>query len=72
MAAEIIKVLWDWAPECIMALVRACIQLGHHPESWKVAKGVVIPKPGKPEYKSVRAHRVNPTVAKANKLHNLR
>jgi len=52
MGAEIIKVLWEWAPERITALVKECIQLGHHPESWKVAKGVVIPKPGKPDYNS--------------------
>ena len=55
MGVEIIKVLWDWVPERITTLVKACIQLGHHPESWKVAKGVVIPKPGKSDYKSVRA-----------------
>jgi len=53
MGAEIIKVMWDWAPERITALVRACIQLGHHPESWKVAKGEVISKPGKPDCKLV-------------------
>ena len=47
---ELVKVTWDWAPECITAMVRACIELGQHPGSWKTAKGVVIPKPGKPDY----------------------
>jgi len=58
MGAEIVKFMWEWAPERIMALVRACIELGHHPEGWKTAKGVVIPKPGKSDYTRVRAHRV--------------
>ena len=38
--------------------MRACIRLGHHPKLWKTAKGVVIPKPGKPDYSKVRAYRV--------------
>jgi hypothetical protein len=36
--------------------VRSCIGLGHHPELWKTAKGVVIPKPGKPDYSKFRAY----------------
>jgi len=32
--------------------------LGYHPKLWKTAKGVVIPKPGKPDYSKVRAYRV--------------
>ena len=41
-----------------MQLARACIRLGYHPKLWKTAKGVVIPKPGKPDYSKVRAYRV--------------
>ena len=48
--AEMVKVMWEWAPGRITALIRACIELGHHPGSWKTAKGVVIPKPAKPDY----------------------
>jgi len=58
MGAEIVKLLWEWDPERITNLVRLCIQVGTHPESWKTAKGIVIPKPGKPDYRQVRAHRV--------------
>jgi len=39
MGAEIIKVMWEWPPGRITALIRACIELGHHPETWKTAKG---------------------------------
>jgi len=68
MGAEIVKVMWEWAPERITALVRACIELGHHPEGWKTAEGVAIPKPGKPDYTRVRAHRVRSLLDSISKL----
>jgi len=68
MGAEIVKVIWEWASERITTLVRACIELGHHPESWKTAKGVVIPKPGKPDYSQVRAHRAISLLDSISKL----
>jgi len=68
MGAEIVKIMWEWAPERVSALVRACIELGHYPKSWKTAKGVVIPKPGKPDYKQVRAHRVISLLDSISKL----
>jgi len=58
MGAEVVKLLWQWDPERITNLARLCIQVGVHPECWKTAKGIVIPKPGKPDYRQVRAHRV--------------
>jgi len=58
ISAAIIKVFWQWDSDRITQIVRACIRLGHHPELWKTAKGVVIPKPGKPDYSKVRAYRV--------------
>ena len=56
--AEIVKVFWQWDEQRITQLVRACIRLGFHPGIWKTVKGVVIPKPGKPDYSKVRAYRV--------------
>jgi len=58
ISAGIIKVFWQWDKQRITQLVRACIILGIHPDIWKMAKGVVIPKPGKPDYSKVRAYRV--------------
>ena len=58
ISAGIVTVFWQWDSEQITQIVRACIRLGHHPELWKTAKGVVIPKPGKPDYSKVRAYRV--------------
>ena len=54
--AEIVKVFWQWDQQRVTQLVRACIRLGFHPGIWKTAKGVVIPKPGKPDYSKVRAY----------------
>jgi len=56
--AGILKVFWEWDRQRIVQLVRACICLGHHPELWKTAKGIVIPKPGKSDYSKVWAYRV--------------
>jgi len=39
-------------------IVWSCIRLGHHPELCKIAKGRVIPKPGKSDYSKVRAYRM--------------
>ena len=58
ISADIVKVFWQWDRQHFTQLVRACIRLGHHPKLWKTAKGVVIPKPGKPDYSKVQAYRV--------------
>ena len=58
MGAEIIKLLWEWDPERINNLTRLCIRIGTHPESWKTAKGIIIPKPGKPDYRQSLVHRM--------------
>jgi len=58
ISARILKVFWEWDRQRIVQLVRARIRLGYHPELWKTAKGIVIPKPGKPDYSKVRAYRV--------------
>jgi len=58
ISADIVKVFWQWDRQRLTQLVRACIRLGHHPQLWKTAKGIIIPKPGKPDYSRVRAYRV--------------
>ena len=54
MGAEVVKLLWDWDPSRITALARGAIRTGYHPHAW----GIVIPKPGKPDYSKARAYRV--------------
>jgi len=58
ISADTIKVFRRWDGQRVTQLVRGCIRLGHHPKLWKTAKGVVIPKPGKPDYSKVRAYMV--------------
>ena len=58
ISADIVKVFWQWDEQRIVMLVRTCIWLGVHPAIWKTATGIVIPKPGKPDYSRVRAYRV--------------
>ena len=53
-----VRCLFDWEPERITALVRAHIRLGFHPEHWKTAKGITIPKPGKSDYSQAKSYRV--------------
>ena len=68
MGAEVVKLLWEWDPDRIINLVKLCIQLGTHPKTWKTAKGVVIPKQGKPDYRQVRAYRVIALLESLGKL----
>jgi hypothetical protein len=41
-----------------MVLVSQCLHLGYHPEEWKVAKGICIPKPGKKTYDQAKSYQV--------------
>jgi hypothetical protein len=42
----------------IIAMVKMSFRLGVHPRVWKEGKGVVIPKPNKPDYGVGKAYRV--------------
>jgi hypothetical protein len=53
-----LRLLWGWAEERIVALVRGCIRKGYHPCAWKMAKGVLLRKQGKPTYAVAKAYRV--------------
>jgi hypothetical protein len=58
IGVPVIKALLQWDPRRITALVSQCLRLGYHPEEWKVAKGVCIPKPGKKSYDQAKSFRV--------------
>jgi len=53
-----IRLLWDWDSQRIINIVKTSFRLGIHPRVWKEAKGVVIPKPNKPDYGVSKAYRV--------------
>ncbi|ODM21122.1 hypothetical protein SI65_04175 [Aspergillus cristatus] len=50
--------LWEWDSPRIVALAQQCFRLGLHPPVWKVAKGILLRKPNKPDYTAVKAYRV--------------
>ena len=53
-----LRLLWRWAEERVVSLVRGCIRIGYHPCTWKTAKGILLRKQGKPTYTAAKAYRV--------------
>lgn len=53
-----LRLLWRWAEERFVSLARGCIRLGHHPRTWKTAKGILLRKQGEPTYTIAKAYRV--------------
>ena len=53
-----IRLLWTWDKERVLNLIQACIQLGYQPKSGKIAKGIILRKPNKPNYTIPKAYRV--------------
>jgi hypothetical protein len=53
-----IRMIWNWEPRTIMDITRQCLRIGIHPMAWKVAKGVVIRKPNKPNCNNPKAYRI--------------
>jgi hypothetical protein len=68
LGVPIIKALLKWDPKQVTALVANCLQLGYHLKDWKIAKGVCIPKPGKPSYDKVKNIRVISLLSYLGKL----
>jgi len=50
-----IQLLWDWDSQRIMNIMKVSFRLGIHPRVWKEAKGLVTPKPNKPDYGVTKA-----------------
>ncbi|ODM14581.1 hypothetical protein SI65_09926 [Aspergillus cristatus] len=55
---QALRLLWEWDSPRIVALAQQCFRLGLHPPVWKVAKGILLRKPNKPDYTAVKAYRV--------------
>lgn len=52
------RLLWALDSPRVIGMARQCFRLGVHPGAWKTAKGVLLRKPGKPDYTQVKAWRV--------------
>ncbi|KAI7710683.1 hypothetical protein KC353_g9519, partial [Hortaea werneckii] len=53
-----LRLLWQWDADRVVALIRGCISAGYHPRCWKIAKGILLRKQGKPTYTVAKAYRV--------------
>ena len=53
-----IQCLFNWDRCRITELIRIHIRLVLHPQCWKTARGVIIPKPGKDDYGLATSYRV--------------
>jgi len=54
-----IRLLWEqWDSQRIITVVKTSFRLGIHPRVWKKARGVVIPKPNKPDHGVTMAYTV--------------
>lgn len=49
--------IWPYISSIVTSIFTASIDLGHYPQQWKVAKIVVLRKPGKSDYTSAAAYR---------------
>lgn len=55
---QALRLVWRWDAGRITALTRQCFRLGIHPGAWKIARGILLRKPNKPDYSLVKAYRV--------------
>jgi ribonuclease HI len=53
-----LRLLWQFDSSRLVALTQQCFFLGHHPDIWKTAKGILLKKPNKPDYSMAKAWRI--------------
>ena len=57
ITAELIKELEEATPGFLVNIVKSCFRLGYYPKAWRKARGIVIPKPEKPDYTKAKTFR---------------
>jgi hypothetical protein len=55
---EIITQAYNAIPEIFYLVFSILINTGYHPKCWKQATGIILKKPGKPDYSAPKAYRV--------------
>ena len=55
---EIIAKAFQAIPDTFLKVYGALINKGYHPKCWRKATGVILAKPGKPDYSIPKAYRV--------------
>jgi ribonuclease HI len=58
ISAEIINKAYHFFPDRFLKIYGALINTGYHPLCWKQATGIILKKPGKPDYTQPKAYRV--------------
>ncbi|RAL58910.1 hypothetical protein DID88_009330 [Monilinia fructigena] len=54
---RILQVAWSIIKDFVLLLFRKCLELGHHPECFRLATTAIIPKPNKADYTNPRSYR---------------
>ena len=49
---------WKWESQRMTSMVQQAIRLGHHPEEWKKARGILLEKMGNRDFTLVKSYRV--------------
>jgi ribonuclease HI len=53
-----IRLLWEWDQDRVLALLKQCFRVGYHPKRWKIARGILLRKPNKPDYTIAKHYRI--------------
>ncbi|EDN95520.1 hypothetical protein SS1G_11398 [Sclerotinia sclerotiorum 1980 UF-70] len=53
---KILQVAWPIIKDFVLLLFRKCLELGHHPECFRLATTAIIPKPNKADYTNPRSY----------------
>lgn len=54
--SRVLKLGGNILAQCIVRIANLCLDLGHFPSPWKVAKSVILKKVGKPDYSNRSAY----------------
>lgn len=55
---DIITQAYNTIPELFFSIYSILLNNGYHPKCWKQATGIILKKPGKPDYSAPKAYRV--------------
>ena len=54
LTVNILQAVWEVIGPRVQMIYAACLKIGHHPQTWKEARVVMVPKPGKDDTSNPR------------------
>ena len=54
LTVNILQAVWGAIGSRVQTIYAACLEIGHHPQTWKKARVVMVPKPGKDDTSNPR------------------